>query len=87
MGKQLTLIEALDLSIELWIWLAKTGKEKEEWPSWGEFPRENVAYDCFLCEYTNQRNGNLHDCQGCPLFFLVKMIAVLSILMRNGMWQ
>ena len=69
MGKQLTLIEALDLSIELWIWLAKTG------------------YDCFLCEYTNQRNGNLYDCQGCPLFFLVKMIAALSILMRNGMWQ
>lgn len=68
MEKQVTLIEALDLSIELCIWLAKTG------------------YDCFQCEYTNQRTGNLYDCQGCPLFFLVKMVAAF-ILMRNGMWQ
>lgn len=71
---RLTAKKAVELSIELWAWLAETGREKKEWPGWkhngGE--HETVAILCFLCEYNtrreerNQFSVNNLDCEFCP---------------------
>jgi hypothetical protein len=59
---ELTRRRAIELSIELWTWLAKTGKEKREWPGWiengGIHPK--VALRCFLCEYSGVTG--FHSC-------------------------
>jgi len=57
---RLTKEKAVELSIELWTWLAETGKMKYEWPEWYKYP--DIACHCFLCEYADRRNG----CSSCP---------------------
>ena len=59
---------AIELSIELWTWLAKTGKDKDKWPRWKEFGA--VENECFLCEYDYQarRFREEEDCCRCPYF-------------------
>lgn len=60
---RLTKKKAWQLTVELWDWLAETGKQKEEWPMWaalGEY-----AADCPLCEYTYR--GGRHGCDFCIL--------------------
>ena len=51
---KLTAKKAVELSIELWEWVAETGGEKGEWPEWkingGKYPF--VTMWCFLCKYT-----------------------------------
>ena len=59
---ELTRKESIDLSKELWTWLAETGGRKEDWPEWERFGglheiREYDAIECravvnlsFLCE-------------------------------------
>ncbi len=66
---KLTKKQAIDLSIELWECLAKTGNgSKASWPRWKEFG--SIDADCFLCEY----NGKKHDsygvriCTRCPYY-------------------
>ena len=61
---RLTKKKAIEESIELWEWLAETGKEKEDWPEWNE--DENILNDCFFCEYSYRRSGAL-GCKYCPL--------------------
>ena len=64
---RLTRKKAIDLSIDLWEWLAETGGEKVNWPGWkrngGQHP--NCDSDCFLCEYSS-RVGESRTCDECP---------------------
>jgi len=58
--------KAIELCIELWTWLAKTGKTKSEWPRWKEFG--DIDNDCWFCEYTTNTS-----CSHCPL---VKILGI-----------
>lgn len=60
---ELTARKAVELSIELWTWLAESGEDKEDWPEW-EFNGGRYAEvhnDCSLCEYDEPE-----DCEACP---------------------
>jgi len=57
---RLTKEKAVELSIELWTWLAETGKMKCEWPGWGKYT--DIVCHCFLCEYAAKHGG----CSSCP---------------------
>jgi len=65
---ELTREKAIELSIELWTWLARTGERKSEWPGWkkngGSY--EPVAADCFLCAWVESLDRGL--CLACPLY-------------------
>ena len=62
----LTRKKAIDLSIELWEWLAETGKRKWDWPEWEKYGE--MASSCFLCEYDLRRDkGFTLACEYCPL--------------------
>ena len=55
--------EAVEKSIELWTWLAETGKEKFEW----EGLDRHLISDCFLCEFTSPGNV-FSNCNRCPYY-------------------
>ena len=56
---ELTLEKALDIAIELWAWMAETGRRnKESWPGWKEY--DEMEAHCPLCEYAG-------ECELCPL--------------------
>lgn len=56
---KLTKKKAIEISIELWTWLAKTGRKyKSDWPRWKEYGR--MQDDCALCEC-------FIDCDICPI--------------------
>ena len=62
--------KSIELTIELWTWLAKTGKYKSDWPKWEKY--ERVSGYCFLCEYDKQQQKRYKDkyrdgCYYCPL--------------------
>jgi hypothetical protein len=60
---RLTKRKALEITVELWTWLAETGSDqKSDWPGWHEYGE--MEADCALCEYDAQR---ANDCQHCPL--------------------
>ena len=65
---KLTAKKAIELSIELWTWLAETGEGKTDWPEWEENGGEYSALShCFLCEYNDSEGGDFPtDCQFCP---------------------
>ena len=44
---RLTKKKAIELSIELWEWLAETGKHKGDWDGWDKYGSN--PYNCFLC--------------------------------------
>lgn len=62
--------KAIALCIELWEWLAKTGKKKEDWPNWEKYG--DIQDDCWFCEYATQRRQvNKNDgsiCIYCPYY-------------------
>ena len=61
---ELTARKAVELSMEMWEWLAETGRLKSDWPEWdcnGGQHAENPQ-DCFLCVYSTK------GCQSCPYF-------------------
>jgi len=67
--------KAVELSIELWEWLAETGEDwKDYWPKWkengGKYPA--VSHDCFLCEYAGFKTWNKEACKSCPYFIKYK---------------
>ena len=71
MKQRLTRKKAIELSIELWEWLAETGGGKNDWVGWewegGEY--KEVEADCFLCEYSRRRTREGQErCEFCPLF-------------------
>lgn len=53
---------AIELCIELWTWLAETGKFKKDWPGWKKY---TALHYCWFCEYSEQKADNL--CDECPL--------------------
>ena len=55
---RLTKKKAIEISIELWSWLAETGGLKEDWPGWEEYGEMNAS--CALCECA----GGV--CSKCP---------------------
>ena len=61
----LTKKKAIELSIELWTWLAETGEEKDNWPEWEKNGGQHIAVedDCFLCKYVTPTNRH---CDACP---------------------
>lgn len=59
---KLTKKKSLDICKELWVWLAETGKRKEEWSEWEKYGV--MAGSCPFCEYDIQRKGS---CNSCPL--------------------
>ena len=50
---RLTRKKAIELCIELWTWLAETGKEKEGWPEWEKYGK--IAAYCWFCEYNDNK--------------------------------
>ncbi len=66
---RLTKEKAIELSIELWEWMAKTGTEyKDQWTGWEKYALTSKN-DCFLCEYNDMQGGrSLIDCSYCPYF-------------------
>ena len=76
MALRLTRKRAIELSIELWKWLAETGGRKGKWPGW--LKHNEVQDDCFLCEYDHQHKGccdscpieKTHDCSCYSLYFV-----------------
>ena len=66
---KLTRKKAIELCIELWTWLAKTGKRKYEWPGW-EKDENDTTNNCFFCEYQYQRSdeSDYEECHYCPLY-------------------
>ncbi len=64
---KLTKKKALELSIELWTWLAETGKHKYEWNGWSKYG--NIFHDCFLCEYgIKQSTIEADECDLCSYY-------------------
>jgi len=59
---RLTKKKAVQITKELWEWLAETGEDKEAWPKWEEYGEFDS--NCALCERT-KRLGR--DCGDCPL--------------------
>jgi hypothetical protein len=66
---KLTRKKAIELGIELWTWLAETGKRKSEWPKWDEYSK--ARSNCWFCEYDDQMldryKCNRQGCGYCPL--------------------
>ncbi len=59
---RLTKQKAIDISIELWEWLAETGKHKQDWEGWEKY--EGMEDDCALCEWITRSKL---DCVSCPV--------------------
>ncbi len=59
---KLTKKKALEITIELWTFLAETGKKKSEWDGWKKYGRMRMG--CPLCEYNNLHP--LEDGCNCP---------------------
>ena len=65
MASKLTKEKALEISKELWTYLAETGKYKREWPKWKEYGE--MVHDCPLCQYASKDNF-APDCSGCAYY-------------------
>ena len=55
------------IALELWEWLAETGKLKEEWPEWEKYGK--MGSDCPFCEYDHQQSEvrDTEYCKTCPI--------------------
>ena len=60
---RLTKRKAVEITKELWEWLAETGESKWGWPKWEEYGDFHAS--CPLCEYTDRHT--CLSCQSCPL--------------------
>ena len=73
---RLTEKEAIEKSVELWRFLAKTGEEKEGWEGWEKYGEDidGIMDGCFLCEYGAQESGSeslvgtRSRCTVCPYY-------------------
>lgn len=65
---RLTKKKAIELSIELWTWLAETGEEfKSLWSGWDKYGEPDN--DCFLCEYQGRHETKSTEaCSLCPYY-------------------
>lgn len=83
---KLTKEQAIDYSIELWEWLAKTGKQKEEWSRWKEFGE--IDCDCFLCEYNGKKcnKAGHRICTKCPYYEAYNYCTTRGAPFEEWMW-
>ena len=58
---RLTKQKAIAICIELWEWLAETGKEKHYWPGWKQYGM--MVAHCPFCKYVRQTHSG---CEKCP---------------------
>jgi len=66
---KLTKRKSLELTIELWDWLAANPKRwKINWPGWKirGGPNPEMRHDCPCCEYDLQHEGSGYADDGCP---------------------
>ena len=57
----LTEKQAIDISIELWTWLAEDGSRiRWQWPGWIKYG--SMSAGCSLCEYS------CRNCNNCPYY-------------------
>lgn len=64
---RLTRKKAIEISIELWTWLAETGKEcKHSWPGWEKYV--HMSNYCPLCEYVGRKCRDEAFCSSCPYY-------------------
>ena len=69
----LTKLEALLLTEEMWLWLSENpGKEKIDWPKWKENGGEldSERYACLCCDYAGwvpYSQTQTSRCSGCPI--------------------
>lgn len=65
---RLTKRHAVNISIELWEWLAETGNIKCEWPDWAKYGY--MQSHCPLCEYDARYSKKHHiiTCLTCPYY-------------------
>lgn len=67
---KLTRKKAIELCIELWEWLALTGKKKTDWPKWEEYG--GALNHCWFCEYNRMKfisptkRTYRNNCKYCP---------------------
>ncbi len=59
---RLTKKKAIGICIELWEWLAKTGKTKWDWPGWAHYGP--ISRKCPFCALYWDKVKN---CRGCPI--------------------
>lgn len=73
--------------IDLWTWLASTGKRKQEWPQWKENggPIEDgpSGNHCFACDATKVCNKGVSD---CPVEWSTGIGSCNSPLSEYGLW-
>lgn len=66
---RLTRKKAIQITKELWEWLAETGGgRKGDWPGWDKYGV--MAVDCPLCEYNSRHTFTDTElsCEPCPYF-------------------
>jgi hypothetical protein len=82
--------EAIELCIDLWSWLAKTGNRKCNWPEWEKY--RHIVASCFFCEYQEQQcrkykpEDELDEkevCRYCPL----KKLGKDCMELHYGEWE
>ena len=72
---KLTRKKSIELCIELWTWLAETGKRKSDWPGWKKYKSLTKGIEdavwCWFCLYNNRKQRKEQwdaDCRSCPYF-------------------
>ncbi len=64
---RLTKNKAIQISIELWTWLAETGgSDKGDWVGWEKYGE--MYCDCALCEYGTLVRRIVSRCFHCPYY-------------------
>jgi len=64
MTNKLTERRALQITRQIWKWVAKTGKGKGQWLGWKRVGPMMHSRPC--CEYSSNEGAN-HNCGECPL--------------------
>jgi len=57
---KLTRKKALEICIELWTWLAETGRQKTRWEGWEKYGK--MESNCPFCELTKKSTDCERDC-------------------------
>lgn len=64
---KLTKKKAIEITVELWTFLAETGDEKGAWGGWETYGQ--MIYGCPLCEYSHHcLNWGRGRCGSCPYY-------------------
>ena len=56
----MTKLRCLEICLELWEWLAKTGRLKSDWPEWKKYGK--MRSECPCCEWVHQHGKKCYEC-------------------------